>query len=283
VHVLSEIERAEAATVSKRPGEGLPLRGSDQSARSGYAALVLQLAMKDFKIRYTHSLLGYAWSVLNPLLFFVLYYIVFTGFVRLDIPNYPAFLLLGVVIWNFFDEATSTGAGALLARANLLAKTPMPRIVVVYAALVSAGLTFAINLTVLMVFLRVTGTSLTITAVCFPLLLADLLLFTLGMSLLLAPLHVRFRDIGYLWRILLQVGFWMTPIVYLDMMVPERWRWLVWVNPVGRVIGDSRRALVYGWWPGGRGLVITTVMALAVCAVGYAVFHRLQARIVEYL
>lgn len=283
MHVLSEIERAEAATLSNRAGEGLPPRSNDQGTRSGYAALVLQLAMKDFKIRYTHSLLGYAWSVLNPLLFFVLYYIVFTGFVRLDIPNYPAFLLLGVVIWNFFDEATSTGAGALLARANLLAKTPMPRIVVVYASLVSAGLTFAINLTVLMFFLRVTGTALTITAVCFPLLLVDLVLFTLGMSLLLAPLHVRFRDIGYLWRILLQVGFWMTPIVYLDMMVPERWRWLVWVNPVGRVIGDSRRVLVYGWWPGGRGLVITTVMALAVCALGYAVFDRLQARIVEYL
>jgi ABC-type polysaccharide/polyol phosphate export permease len=245
--------------------------------------LILQFAIKDFKIRYTHSVLGYAWSVLNPLLFFTLYYIVFTYFVHLDIPYYPAFLLLGVVIWNFFDEATTGGAGALLARATLLSKTPMPRIVVVYSALLTAGLTFAVNLLVLFVFLLVAGTPFSWPALTFPLLLVDLILLTLGTALFLAPLYVRYRDVGYLWRILLQVGFWMTPIIYLDMMVPERWRWVVWVNPVGRIIGDSRRALVYGWWPGPRGLVITTVMALAVCWLGYAVFRRLQARIVEHL
>ena len=87
------------------------------------AWLVLQFALKDFKIRYTHSLLGYAWSVLNPLLFFVIYYIVFTSFMQLDVPNYPGFLLLGVVLWNFFSEGTTNGAGALLARAELLTKT----------------------------------------------------------------------------------------------------------------------------------------------------------------
>jgi lipopolysaccharide transport system permease protein len=105
----------------------------------------------------------------------------------------------------------------------------------------------------------------------------------LGTALLLAPLYVLYRDIGYLWRIVLQVGFWMTPIIYLDLMVPEQWRWLVWVNPVGRIIGDSRRALVYGWWPGGRGLVLTTLMSIIVCVLGFSVFRRLQARIVEYL
>jgi ABC-type polysaccharide/polyol phosphate export permease len=72
---------------------------------------VLQFAIKDFKIRYTHSLLGYAWSVLNPLLFFGIYYIVFSSFMKMDVPNYPAFLLLGVVLWNFFSEGTSNGAG----------------------------------------------------------------------------------------------------------------------------------------------------------------------------
>jgi ABC-type polysaccharide/polyol phosphate export permease len=66
-------------------------------------------------------------------------------------------------------------------------------------------------------------------------------------------------------------------------MVPERWRWIVWVNPVGRIIGDSRRVLIYSWWPGSRGLVLTTVMSIAVCVIGYAIFHRLQGRLVEHL
>jgi ABC-type polysaccharide/polyol phosphate export permease len=264
-----------------RSGDAGQLRAAT-APRSSYAWLVLQFALKDFKIRYTHSVLGYAWSVLNPLMFFLLYYLVFTIFVRLDIPNYPGFLLLGVVLWNFFEEGTARGAGSLLERANLLAKTPMPRAVVVYAALLSAALTFVINLGVLMVVLRVTGTALRPPAMCFVLLLADLVLLTAGMALLLAPLYVRFRDVGYLWRIMLQVGFWITPIIYLDMMVPERWRWLVWINPVGRVIGDSRRALIYGAWPGGRGLILTTLMSVGVCVGGFAIFRRLQARVVEY-
>jgi ABC-2 type transport system permease protein len=250
--------------------------------RSSHAWLVLQFALKDFKIRYTHSVLGYAWSVLNPLVFFLIYYFVFTTFMRFDVPNYPGFLLLGVVLWNFFSEGTTNGASALLARADMLSKTVVPRQIMVYSALVSAGLTFVINLLVFMVILLVTGTHLQLPAICFPLLLIDLLLLTLGMALLLAPLYVRYRDVGYLWGIGLQIGFWLTPIIYLDLMMPERWRWIVWINPVGRIIGDARRALIYGWWPGLRGLVITTLMSIVVCAVGYVVFQRMQRRIVEH-
>jgi len=251
--------------------------------RSSHAWLVLQFALKDFKIRYTHSTLGYAWSVLNPLLFFLIYFFVFTTFMRLDVPNYPGFLLLGVALWNFFSEGTTNGAGALLARADLLTKTVVPRQIMVYSALVSAGLTFVINLAVLWVLLAVTGTRLHLPAICFPLLLVDLLLLTLGTALFLAPLYVRYRDVGYLWGIALQIGFWLTPIIYLDLMIPERWRWMVWVNPVGRIIGDSRRALIYGWWPGMRGLVITTLISVGVCALGYGIFRRMQGRLVEHL
>ncbi|MDX2171065.1 MAG: ABC transporter permease [Deltaproteobacteria bacterium] len=244
---------------------------------------MLQFALKDFKIRYTHSTLGYAWSVLNPLIFFVIYYVVFTRFMNLDVPNYPGFLLLGVSLWNFFSEGTTNGAGALLSRADLLTKTVVPRQVMVYAALMSAALTFVINLIVLMVVLEVTGTAITWPAIWFPLLLLDLVLLTLGTALILAPLYVRYRDVGYLWSIVLQVGFWLTPIIYLDIMVPEKWRWIIWWNPVARIIGDSRRALIYGWWPADRGLLLTTLMSIAVCALGYVVFRRMQNRLVEYL
>jgi len=187
-----------------------------------------------------------------------------------------------VALWNFFSEGTTNGANALLARAELVTKTVLPRQVMVYAALLSAGLTFAINLIVLMALIAATGTRLTITAICFPLLIFDLVLLTVGTALFLAPLYVRFRDVGYLWSIALQIGFWLTPIIYLDLMVPQKWRWIIWINPVGRIIGDSRRALIYGWWPGGRGLLLTTAMSFAVCWLGFATFRRLQYRIVEH-
>jgi ABC-type polysaccharide/polyol phosphate export permease len=280
------VTRAQPATVAA-PAKDRAARASGAPqrwgrARDNFGALVLQFALKDFKIRYTHSALGYAWSVLNPLMFFFIYYTVFSYFMRLDVPNYPAFLLLGVVLWNFFSEGTANGAGAMLARADLLTKAVLPREVVVYSALLSAGLTFVINLVVFLGLLWFTGTRLGVTAICFPLLLVDLVLLTLGMSLFLAPLYVRYRDVGYLWGIVLQVGFWLTPIIYLDLMMPERFRWLVWINPMGRIIGDSRRALIYGWWPGPRGLILTTVMSIAVCIIGYVSFRRLQGRVVEH-
>ena len=248
-----------------------------------YAWLVVQFALKDFKVRYTHSVLGYLWSVINPVIFFGLYYVVFSVFMRFEIPQYPAFLLLGVVLWNFFAEGSDRGTGSLLARADVLSKMVLPREVAVYAALLSAALTFVINLAVLFVLLWATGTPLRPAAMCFPLLLFDLVALTLGVALLLAPIYVRFRDIGYLWGIGLQAGFWITPILYSELMVPERWRWLVWWNPVGRILTDSRRALVYGLWPGGRGLLITTIYSLAILAVGALVFRRLKGRVVEYL
>jgi ABC-type polysaccharide/polyol phosphate export permease len=272
--------QTETAGGDRRRNPGAPTSWGGR--RASYGWLVLQFALKDFKIRYTHSALGYAWSVLNPLMFFGIYYFVFTFFMRLDVPNYPGFLLLGVALWNFFSEGTATGAGSLLSRADLLTKTVLPREVMVYSALLSAGLTFVINLLVLAVMLRITGTPLMLPAITFPLLLVDLVLLTLGTSLFLAPLYVRYRDVGYLWNIVLQVGFWLTPIIYLDLMVPAQWRWIVWVNPVGRIIGDSRRALIYGWWPGGRGLLITTAMSAAVCLLGYWTFRRMQHRLVEH-
>ncbi len=272
-------------SVDRRPVEDLPWvePASRSRQRSNYASLILQFALKDFKIRYTHSVLGYTWSVINPVIFFGLYYIVATNFLKVEIPRYPAFLLLSVMMWNFFFEGSSRGVGSLLARADVLSKMVMPREVVVYSSLLSAGLTFAINLLVLMVLLWSTGTELTASVVCFPILLMDLIALTLGIALLLSPIYVRFHDIGYLWDIVLQVGFWMTPILYSELNVPERWRWIVWWNPVARILVDSRRSLVYGLFPGTRGFFITTLYSLGVLLVGILVFRKLQAKVADYL
>ncbi len=228
-------------------------------------------------------MLGYTWSVINPVIFFGIYYIVATNFLKVEIPKYPAFLLLSVVMWNFFSEGSSRGVGSLLARADVLSKMVMPREVVVYSALLSAGLTFAINLIVLMVLLWLTGTELIPAAMFFPMLLLDLIALTLGVSLLLSPIYVRFHDIGYLWNIVLQVGFWVTPILYSELNVPDRWRWIVWWNPVARILVDSRRSLVYGLFPGTRGFIITTLYSVGVLILGIVVFKRLQAKVADYL
>src|SRR5262249_17952896 len=160
------------------------------------------------------SVLGYAWSVLNPLVFAIIYYLVFSVFIRFDVPNYPGFLLLGIMLWNFFSEGSSNGVGALLARGAILTKVAMPRHVVVFAAILNPPITFPLSLLILAPLPGVPGPRLAPPAVAFPLLLVDLVLITLGIALLLAPLHVRYHDVGYLWGIAVQVGFWLTPIIY---------------------------------------------------------------------
>jgi lipopolysaccharide transport system permease protein len=247
-----------------------------------YWHLTVQLAVKDFKIRYTHSVLGYAWSVLNPLIFFVIYYLVFSVFVRFQVPNYPGYLLVGIVLWSFFAEGSSNGVASLLTRAGLLAKVALPRQLVVYAALLNALMTFGISMLVLAIVLGVTGTQPSWPMLAFPLLLLDLILLTLGVSLLLAPLHVRYRDVGYLWGIAVQIGFWLTPVIYWERIVPDPWRWLMQYNPMARIIEHSRQAILYGIWPDWAAMARTTVVAGVVLLTGTVVFRRLQARVVEY-
>jgi ABC-type polysaccharide/polyol phosphate export permease len=244
--------------------------------------LTLQFALKDFKIRYTHSVLGYAWSVVNPLVFAVLYYLVFSVFIRFDVPHYAAYLILGIVMWNFFSEGTSNGIGSLLAQSAIVTKVSLPRHLVVYAAILNALFTFAITLIVLAIVLRLTGLQLTWSALAFPLIVVDLVCITLGVSLLLSPLHVRYHDIGYLWGVAMQIGFWLTPIVYHDLMLPARWRWLLRFNPIARIVGHSRDALIYGTPPDWSALARTTAISITVLLVGSLAFRRMQARLVEY-
>jgi ABC-type polysaccharide/polyol phosphate export permease len=245
--------------------------------------LVLQFALKDFKIRYTHSVLGYAWSVLNPLLFTLIYFLVFSVFIRFNVPNYPCYLLLGIALWSFFSEGSSNGVASLVGRAGIISKVAIPRKIIVYAAVLNALLTFSISLVVLCGFLWWSGTGLSWTLLTFPIFLVDLIALTLGVALLLAPLHVRFRDVGYLWGIALQILFWLTPIVYHDSAIPERWRWLITYNLMARIILYSRQVLVYSEWPDWLGVFKTTAAAGFVLAIGFLNFRRLQARVVEYL
>ena len=119
-------------------------------------------------------------------------------------------------------------------------------------------------------------------ALTFPIAVLDLVLVTVGVSLLLAPFQVRYHDVGYLWGIVVQIGFWLTPIIYHDTLVPTRWRWLVEFNPLARIITHSREALIYGTWTSVSVLAETTVFAAGVMLVGLLVFRRQQLRLLEH-
>ncbi len=211
--------------------------------------LLRELIVTDFKLRYQGSVLGYAWSILKPLFLFVILYIIFEKFLKLgrDIEHFPVYLLLGVVLWQFFTESTIQGLQSIVNRGELIRKVNFPKAIIVMSGTVSALINLVINLFVVLIFCAVNGVVIRPEAILALPLIAELYIFALAIAFFLASINVKFRDIGYLWEIFLQAAFYATPIIYPIQMViaeaPEAAKWLL-LNPVTQIIQDLRQVLV---------------------------------------
>jgi ABC-2 type transport system permease protein len=210
-------------------------------------ALVAELVRSDFKLRYQGSVLGYAWSLLRPLLIFVILYVVFVKFLKLGngVPHYPVYLLLGIVVWNFFVEVTSQGLGSVVARGDLIRKVRIPRWIIVLSSSFSALINFGLNLIVIAVFMAVNHVGLTHDIVWLPLIFAEIYLFAVGLSFFLSAAFVKFRDLSYIWEVILQAGFYLTPIIYpLSRITNLTLQKLLFLNPMGQALQDARYVAV---------------------------------------
>lgn len=210
-------------------------------------ALLSELVRTDFKLRYQGSALGYAWSLLRPLLLFVILYLVFVRFLKLggDVPHYPVYLLLGIVIWNFFVEMTSQSLGSIVGRGDLIRKIRIPRWIIVLSSSISALINLFLNLIVIAVFMIINHVDVMASILWLPLILLEVYLFALGLSLFLSAAFVKFRDIGYIWEVLLQAGFYLTPILYpLARITNLTFQKIILVNPMAQAIQDSRYSLI---------------------------------------
>jgi ABC-2 type transport system permease protein len=210
-------------------------------------ALLAELVRTDFKLRYQGSVLGYAWSLLRPLLIFVILYVVFVKFLKLgnDIPHYPVYLLLGIVMWNFFTEMTSQSLGSIVGRGDLIRKISIPRWIIVLSSSISALINLMLNLVVIVVFMIINHVGVLGTIVWVPLLFVEVYMFAIGLSLFLSAAFVKFRDLGYIWEVLLQAGFYLTPILYPLSRIPNlTLQKVVLLNPMAQAIQDVRYSMV---------------------------------------
>ncbi len=228
------------------------------SAKYRYSVVLLrQLVITDFKLRYKGSALGYLWSLLRPLALFAVLYVVFVQFLRFgaDVPHFAVSLLLGIVLWNYFVEVTSNGLSAIVSRGDLMRKLSFPRYTIVVAGSLSAFINLSINLVVVGVFIVLNGVDLSWSVFLIIPLIIELFVFALSIAFLLGALFVRFRDINYIWELLLQAGFYATPIIYpLSLAIeksPEFARLLI-LGPVAQIIQDARAAVI---WPQGETII----------------------------
>lgn len=216
--------------------------------RYRYSAILLrQLVITDFKLRYQGSVLGYAWSLLRPLLLFAILYLVFVKFLRIggDIPHYPIYLLLGIVLWNFFSEMTSQSLQSVVSRGDLIRKIKIPRWTIVIATSLSALINLTLNLLVVGVFMWFNHLSIHLSAILLPIILVQIYLFALGVSLLLSAAFVKYRDISYIWEVIMQAFFYFTPILYPLSAIPNLdLQKLMIINPMAQAIQDARSIMV---------------------------------------
>ena len=218
---------------------------SDLALQARYLRVI---AGSEFKLKYADSILGYVWSVAKPLAMFSVLYLVFGAFFAIgeQFPEYPLYLLLGLVVWFFFADAATLTMYSFVVRAGLLRKLKFPRLVIPVAATLTATITFAINLVVIVGFVAWERIVPRLEWLLILPLLAELYLFTLGISLVLATLYVRFRDIAQLWDLALQLLFYATPIIYPVGFLPEWARAVALLNPFAQAMQDIRELVLYG-------------------------------------
>jgi ABC-2 type transport system permease protein len=210
-------------------------------------ALLVELVRTDFKLRYQGSALGYAWSLLKPLLLFAILYVVFVRFLKFggDVPHFPIYLLLGIVLWTFFAEMTSQGLSSVVARGDLIRKIRIPRWIIVLSSSVSALINLGLNLLVVLVFMFFNKADFLQTSLWLPLILLEIFVLGLGVSLFLAAFFVKYRDVSHIWEVIMQAGFYVTPILYpLTLITNIDFQKILLLNPMAQAIQDARYSLV---------------------------------------
>lgn len=255
-------------------------------ARRNYIFLTSVMAITDFRIKYDNSILGYLWSLLKPLLMFGTLYLVFSYFVRWNVENYKLYLLLGIILWNFLSEVTLNSMLLLEAKASILKKIYFPRWIIVIASSLTSLLTLMLNLIVFFIFFIFSGASFSISALLLFVYLLELYVLVVGGALLLCALYPKFRDIHHIWEVFVQLGFWLTPIIYPVSTVPEKYQKWIFLNPAARIIQGARQALIKGQGSEFLALknhVIIIFIAGCVFLIGLGLFNKLSGSFAEDL
>lgn len=222
------------------------MKATTSSGKTNYFNLVREIGITDFKAKYNNSVLGYFWSLGKPLMLFLILYIVFYKFLKFggDIPNFPVYLLVGIVFWSFFSETTTAAMYSVISKGGLIRKVYFPREIIVISASLTSLLTFLLNVVVVFGFIFVLRIPMTADIILLPLLIIELYIFSLGLSFILSAMFVRYRDVGHIWEVALQGLFYATPIIYALSAIPAKFQGWLMLNPAAQIIQDVRYVMI---------------------------------------
>ena len=248
-----------------------------------YGFLIRQLVSRDFKTKYKRSALGMAWSFLNPLLTMSVQYVVFSTLFKSDVPNYPVYLLSGIVFFNFFSEAVSMGMTSITGNASLIKKVYMPKYIYPVSRILSSLVNFALAIIPLFLVMLITGTAF---APALLLLLFDMLCllgFVTGMSLLLTTSMTFFQDTQFLWGVISMMWMYLTPLFYPESIIPAQFLTAYHMNPMYQYITFARICIIDGVSPEPMAYLWCILSSVVVLGLGILTFKRHQDKFVLYL
>ena len=254
-----------------------------------YRGFILGSVKREFQSRYQNSVLGAAWTVLNPLAMIVVYTVVFSTVMRARLPGvegtfaYSIYLCAGVLTWQLFSEIITRGQNVFIDNAGLLKKLNFPRISLPVTVVTNAVLNFAIVFSLFTLFLALTGNFPGLAFIALLPVLAVLVMFAIGLGIALGILNVFFRDVGQFFTIALQFWFWLTPIVYPRNILPAAVQEWLWLNPIAPLMAAAQDIVVYGRWPQWGSLLPVLAIALVLCAWGWRLFRRHSGELVDEL
>ena len=237
-------------------------------------ALIMSLVLKEVKLRYQGSALGFLWTFLNPLLLMCVYTIVFSIFLRIKVENYPVFLFCGLLPWAWFSTSILEGADSIIRGGDLITRALFPPQVLPTVTLFSNLVNFVFSLPLLFIFLLLFKVKAGIALISLPIVMIIQAVFTMGLVLMVSALNVHFRDIQHILGNLIIMWFFATPILYPTTLIPVKLRFITIINPMAALIKAYRDILFYRQFPNWRVLGIALCFGFLVFFLGNLIFNR---------
>ena len=244
-------------------------------------SILFNFAVSDLKIRYRNSILGVLWSVIEPLLMLAVLFFVFSTMFKFDIPNFPIYLLLGIIVYNCFKNATTFALSSLSNRSALITQIYFPRSIPGISSAITAAIMLAIEVGILAVFMIALDFVPPITILLLPLVLALEFVFVVGVCLPLSVLNVKFKDTEFIWGVVLSAGFFLTPIFYQFDMLPEYMQSILQFSPMVQILTMAHHVVLYGVLPSLNTVLYAFGSISVVTVIGYLIFRKYQAKVVE--
>ena len=243
--------------------------------------ILFNFAISDLKIRYRNSVLGVLWSFVEPLLLLTVLFVVFSTMFKFEIPNFPIYLLLGIVCYRFFQNGTTLALNSLTNRSTTITQIYFPRSIPGLSAGITSAIMLVCELAVLSIFMVSFQFIPPITILLLPLVLALELLLVFGIALPLSVLNVKFKDTEFIWGVVVSAGFFLTPIFYQFDMLPETLRNVLQFSPMVQIVTMAHHVVLYGTLPSINTVLYAVGSISVITVIGYLIFRKYQARIAE--